>query len=589
VTAIPVSVTGVSLTPTASIVVGLSGTLTATITPSNATNQNLNWTSSNDGIASVSGGVVTAKTLGTATITVTTADGNHTATCAVTVTPVPVTSVTLNNSSTSIYAGNTETLSATVLPQNAGNKNVTWTSSDDAVAAVSSGGVVTAKIPGTATITATSAADATKYAACAVTVLAVPVSGVTVSSLTANMIPDETINLIAAVFPANATNKGISWTSNDSSVASVSSTGVVTAHAEGTATITATTADGGKTDECAIMVAAKAGLYHTEISGSNKIGNQNLTNALAYISLNAVTGQSYFIVLGADESVTQRNLSYSNKTVSITLMGDGSRTVQLSGNGSLFNVANGVTLTLDSGITLKGHSGNNNASGAALVRVNTGGTLTLKDNAVISGNTSASSNSYGGVYISGGTFIMEGGEISGNTVLGTNGAGVYVSTGGTFIMEGGEISGNTAVGHSGGGVHVSAGGTFIMEGGEISGNTAYFGGGVGIEQGYTISGTFIMEGGEISGNVAYSGGGVSVAGTFTKSGGTIYGDDNTTHSVASNENTATSGDGHAVWAGLKRNSTADSVVSLYASYNGNTWSYTDPATGGVGDTTAYWE
>ena len=149
---------------------GGTARLTATILPDNATNKNVTWSTSDASIATVTDGVVTAVAPGTATITVTTEDGGKTATCAVTVAAatVPVTGVTLNKTSTSLYVGETAQLTATVLPDNATNKNVTWSTSDPSVATVENG-TVTAVGRGTATITVTTE-DGTKTATCTVTV-----------------------------------------------------------------------------------------------------------------------------------------------------------------------------------------------------------------------------------------------------------------------------------------------------------------------------------------------------------------------------------------------------------------------------------
>ena len=168
-----VSVTSVSLNKTtAQLGVGETTSLTATVYPSDATNKNVTWSSSNTSVATVSSsGVVTAKAVGTATITVKTADGNKTATCAVTVKidEILVTGVSLNKTSTSLFVGDTETLIANVTPEDATNKNVTWSSSNTSVASVSSSGVVTAKAAGTATITVKTA-DGNKTATCTVQV-----------------------------------------------------------------------------------------------------------------------------------------------------------------------------------------------------------------------------------------------------------------------------------------------------------------------------------------------------------------------------------------------------------------------------------
>ena len=166
-------VTGVSLDKTSlNLNPGKEGTLTATITPSNATNQNVTWESSDTKVATVDNGLVTAVAEGTATITVTTADGGHTATCTVTVTQpaeTPVTSVTLDKTSLTLDVGGSDTLTATVKPDNATNKAVTWSTSNKNVATVNNG-VVTAVGAGTATITAAASDGSGKTATCEVTV-----------------------------------------------------------------------------------------------------------------------------------------------------------------------------------------------------------------------------------------------------------------------------------------------------------------------------------------------------------------------------------------------------------------------------------
>ena len=170
-----VSVTGVSLNPaTASLLIGDTLVLTATISPENATNQNVTWQSSNTTVATVLNSVITAIAEGTATITVTTADGNRTATATVTVTTaiIPVASVSLNETTATLEIGETLTLTATVLPENATSRNITWTSSDNAIATVENG-VVTAISDGTATITVTTT-DGNRTATCVVTVTPPP-------------------------------------------------------------------------------------------------------------------------------------------------------------------------------------------------------------------------------------------------------------------------------------------------------------------------------------------------------------------------------------------------------------------------------
>ena len=150
-----ISVTGVSLDRSAlEITVGETERLIATVRPDNADNQFVRWTSSNTAVATVANGVVTAVAAGIATITVTTVDGEHTATAIVTVPAVGVTSIALDKPTVKIIVGNTETLTATVSPNNATNQNINWTSSNTAVATVNNG-VITAVSAGVAIITAT--------------------------------------------------------------------------------------------------------------------------------------------------------------------------------------------------------------------------------------------------------------------------------------------------------------------------------------------------------------------------------------------------------------------------------------------------
>ena len=151
---------------------GESETLTATITPSNATgDKTVKWSSSNEAVAAVdSNGKVTAKKAGTAVITATSSNGK-TAGCTVTVKQkeIAITGIGLNKSTTSLTEGESETLTATIAPSNAtGDKTVKWSSSNEAVAAVDSNGKVTAKKAGTAVITVTSSNG--KTAGCTVTV-----------------------------------------------------------------------------------------------------------------------------------------------------------------------------------------------------------------------------------------------------------------------------------------------------------------------------------------------------------------------------------------------------------------------------------
>ena len=256
ISAAPVAVTGISLSKSeTALTVGASETLTATVSPENANNKNVSWKSDDTAVATVDqNGKVTAVGKGSATITATTEDGKYTATCTVKVSPAPVAAngVTLTPDKTTLNVGEKQTLTATVLPADATNKNVTWVSSDTSVATVENG-VVTAVGKGTATITVTTA-DGGYTATCEVTVK-LPVSAVTLNETSTALVVGNTKQLTATVAPANADDSTVTWKSGNTNVATVDQTGKVTAVGVGTTTITATA--GGKSATCTVTVTAK--------------------------------------------------------------------------------------------------------------------------------------------------------------------------------------------------------------------------------------------------------------------------------------------------------------------------------------------
>ena len=258
-----IPVTGVSLdSNTLSLTAGgATGTLAATVSPANATNRNVTWSSSAPAVATVVNGVITPLTPGITTITVTTEDGGYTDTCTVTVTAsvVSVTGVSLDRDTLSLTAGGAAgTLTATVSPANATNKNVTWSSSAPAVATVANG-VVTPVSTGSTVITVTTA-DGGFTDTCEVTVIdsTIPVTGVSLNSNTLNLTAGgDTGTLKATVSPSDATYKSVTWSSSAPAIATVAN-GVVTPVSAGSTTITVTTVDGGFTDTCTVNVAASA-------------------------------------------------------------------------------------------------------------------------------------------------------------------------------------------------------------------------------------------------------------------------------------------------------------------------------------------
>ena len=254
-----IPVTSVTLNYTSyGLKAGENFTLSTIVLPANATDREVKWTSSNEQVAVVVNGKVTAKVEGTATITAT-ADGKS-ATCSVTVTKaaletVSVEEVVLDRSSLSLKIDETQTITATIKPTDSTVREVNWSSSNEKVAVVVNG-KVTAKGEGTATITAT--ADG-KSASCSVTVAKaepeiIPVSGITLNSEKLELEVGEKFTLTATVSPSNATDKTVVWNSESQVTATVED-GLVTAKAVGETIISATAGD--VTVECALTVKAK--------------------------------------------------------------------------------------------------------------------------------------------------------------------------------------------------------------------------------------------------------------------------------------------------------------------------------------------
>lgn len=249
-----IPVQGVSLNKNSlSLNIFESETLVATLDPEHPSNPSVLWSSDNPLVASVNeNGEVTALSEGEATIKVKTVEGGFEASATVTVTKVAVTSVTLNLAEISFTAediGESFTLTATVLPENATFNDVTFTSTNQDVASVSEAGVVTVNGIGTATITAF--ADG-KSAQCVVTVSKIPVTSVTLNKTQLELTVEGEETLTAAVTPNNATYKEVTWNSTNASVATVSNDGKVHALKAGTAVITAS-AD-GVVAQCTVQV-----------------------------------------------------------------------------------------------------------------------------------------------------------------------------------------------------------------------------------------------------------------------------------------------------------------------------------------------
>ena len=382
-----VDVTGISLDPTtASVDIGKTVSLTATVSPSNASNKSITWSSSDETVATVSGGTVTGVAEGTITITATTVDGGFTATCTVTVT-APVVSryikvdslrdggeyiitndATVGGSSTRAMKNPGGTSDGTQITANNGKTTVTilegdiietsdtdivWTattngdgfnlSNDECYIEGSGGNSIKSYKPiknpdrywtysgeqlfhhngttstytvnyASGTFTATTSSSTTKiYIFEKVTGENIPVTGVSLDKNTLEINEGETAQLTATVAPSNATNKSVTWSSSDPSIATVSG-GTVTAVAAGTATITVTTVDGNKTATCAVTVNAVA-------PGEDKtyVPADTLVDGKDYLIVNGNTGSVYVVSNEANGSKTLKGISATVNNGKITL------------------------------------------------------------------------------------------------------------------------------------------------------------------------------------------------------------------------------------------------------------------------------
>ena len=319
-----VSVTGVSLNKTSlSLVEGGSESLTATVSPDNATNKAVSWKSSDTGVATVDGsGKVTAVKAGSTTITVTTTDGGKTATCSVTVTSktVSVTGVKLDSGKLELKAGETAQLTATVEPSDASDKSLEWTSSDAKVATVDASGKVTAVGVGSATITVKTK-DGGKTATCAVTVAPVAVEGVTVDPAKAEVVEGNTVQLKATVSPADAAQE-VEWTSSDSDIATVDKNGLVTTIKPGT-----------------VYIVVRSKAYTDKQASCEVIVKQD--DKLKSIAFDASevqleTGQSRTLkVVFTPDYAANKNVSWSSSDPSVASVKDGNVTGVKEGKATI--------------------------------------------------------------------------------------------------------------------------------------------------------------------------------------------------------------------------------------------------------------
>ncbi len=306
VTVVPTPAASITLNTTAvTLKATETATLTTTILPATTTNKAVTWKSDNEAIATVdANGVVTAIAVGEANITATTTDGtNLSATCKVTVEQTFASSISLDKTSISLKATESETLKATILPATTTNQAVTWKSDNEAIATVDANGVVTAHEVGVATITATTTDGTNLSASCTVNVIHTQASSITLNMTEVNLKALETAELSVEIPPVTTTNKVVTWKSDNEAIATVDANGVVTAIAVGETTITATTTDDSNLSAyCKVTViptlANSITLDKTEVSSK-----ANETVTLTPTILPATTTNTVVVWTTTDEKV----------------------------------------------------------------------------------------------------------------------------------------------------------------------------------------------------------------------------------------------------------------------------------------------
>ncbi len=272
--------------------------LNATVTPHDGYEPTVTWSSSHPGVATVNqDGLVKGYMTGTATITAWA--GQSTATCVVTVTPILATELALNAYQTEIGVGDIFRLVATVYPDNATNRTVSWTIPPTDVISYSCNGnecLFVGEKAGQVIITARTTDGTNLSKSCVVTVkgsepVFIPVQSISVSPSSVRMTVGATRQLTATVLPTNATNRAVSWTSSNTSVVTVGSDGRITALKTGTAMVTAHAKDGtGVSGSCTVTVVAGGGSERLpgDVNGDGEV---NISDVIRLI--NAVLNEDF--------------------------------------------------------------------------------------------------------------------------------------------------------------------------------------------------------------------------------------------------------------------------------------------------------
>ncbi len=315
-------------------------TVKAKFTPTNAYNKNVTWTSSEPSVATITDGKIKALKEGTTKIRVTSADASKTDEITVEVKDIHVTSVTLDPSTASVKMRHQVTLTATILPADATNKNITVSIDNTGlikkVSQTLSGNKVTIVLEGipgdkegTATITVTTE-DQKKTANSTIKVERVAVTGVVLKEEAEELEVDEEKTLTYEISPKDATNLKVTWASSNTSVATVDEKGHVKAVSPGTSTITVKTDEGNFTDSCAITVLKTYTIMGTIDGSGNVLNPETLVVKIQEISAKGLYPS--FSVL----ALFQESVSMSSDIVHALQKAKGGEMAIVTLNGSIY-------------------------------------------------------------------------------------------------------------------------------------------------------------------------------------------------------------------------------------------------------------
>lgn len=289
------------------------------ITPSNASNQNLKWKTSDSSIADVKyNGEITGGIPGTATITASATDDSYaSATCKIIVQGVTAESLLLDPSDCSKYVGDAFTITPVFYPTNTTVKTLKWESSDESVATVSAAGLVTIVDEGTVTITATTTDGTDISASCSITALSVVAESLSLNPSECSKYVGDAFTITPVFYPTNTTVKTLEWKSSDEAVAIVNDSGVVTILDEGTAIVTATTTDSSELSATCSITATQKTVGSVDSAYANGFSVETKDNSIVISGLNY--GDAFSIV-APDGKIIRKGIANADTVIAANLV-----------------------------------------------------------------------------------------------------------------------------------------------------------------------------------------------------------------------------------------------------------------------------